>query len=106
MRPVNIKWNWQARLDAEPGAEDAVPAGRREWVHPDRWTQNIVNTQEQKQNVRRKTAGAHKDEELQVARRVVAAALSAARVPLAEADLVGIEEQEARLLAELVVPDP
>jgi hypothetical protein len=106
VQPAGIERHWQARLDAKPAAEDAVPANRRKWVRPDRWAQNVTDTKERLQNVRRSTEGAAKDEELQLARHVVATALAAARVPLAEPEsLVGIEEQEARLLAELAVPD-
>jgi hypothetical protein len=105
--PDNIKQRWQARLDAAPGAAGAVPADRRERVRPDEWAQNVSDTQERLQNVRRLTEGAAKDEDLQVARAVVVAALAAARVSLAEPDgLVGVAEQEERLLAELAMPDP
>ena len=107
VQPAGIERHWRARLDAAAGTVDAVPADRHEWVRPDRWAQNVIDTERRLQNARRKTERADKDEELQVARRVIAAALAAARVPLAEPEgLVGIKEQEERLLTELAVPDP
>jgi hypothetical protein len=102
-----IERHWQARLDAADGSEDAVRSDLRRWVCPGRWARNIADMKERLENVRHVTERTPKGEELQVARRVVAAAVAAARVPLTEADnVVGFDEQEARLLAELAVPDP
>jgi hypothetical protein len=107
VQPEGIEQRWKARLDAAPGTAGAVPAERRQWVQPGRWAQNIADMKERIENVRHVTERIPKGEELQVARRVVAAAVAAARVPPTEADnMVGFDEQEARLLAELAVPDP
>lgn len=96
--------HWEGRLAEPPTSADAVPEDRRRWVQPARWARNVANAERRLQNVRLGTAA--KDDQLQASRRVVAAALQAARVPLALPDMFGYEEQEARLVAELAVPDP
>jgi hypothetical protein len=106
VQPAGTEQLWRARLDEAPGAADGVPADRRAWVRPDRWAQNVSDTKDRLESVRRLTKGAAKNEELKVALAVVAAALEAVHAPLAQPDgLVGVEEQEERLLAELAVPD-
>eukprot|EP00878_Enallax_costatus_P026834 GHUV01028837.1.p1 GENE.GHUV01028837.1~~GHUV01028837.1.p1 ORF type:complete len:381 (+),score=114.44 GHUV01028837.1:947-2089(+) len=98
---IIVKWekiqeHWQANMPAEWQGQ----------VDPRRWANNVVAMKEKYQNLRRRTEGAAKDEELQLAQLVVATAVQAVpkKVHIG-ADLVGYEQQEAQLLAGLALPD-
>jgi len=96
-----IQKYWTA---AKPKLE---PAERQAWVDINRWTANIHSLKEQLQHQRLPAKGGSKDEALQLARRVVAAAVAAIPVQASiNAIVVGTEQQEAKLVAQLTVPDP
>lgn len=81
-----------------------VSAKRQHWVDPKRWAANVHSMASKLQAVRRHTLEASKDRDSQLARRVVAAAVIAVPVQLHSRPVYGFKEQEAQLVAELVVP--
>jgi len=104
---VDVQQMWQRRLEPGQGEsneeEAAVPAERQPWVHPERWAANLVMLKKRLQFLQLlRAAPAAKDEPLQVAKRVVAEAVKALpRQVDIGVDVVGAEQQEAELTAEL-----
>jgi len=81
------------------------PAERQAWVDVHRWPANIKSLKEQLQHQRLPAEGGSKDGPLHLARRVVAAAVAAIPVQASmNAIVVGTEQQEAELVAQLTVP--
>jgi hypothetical protein len=99
---VTIQQHWEGDgLAKLPGPEWVLVVDVR------RWTANITALKGELQNMRRKVGNeAEKDEELQLARRVVKAAVR--HIPSlvdVGVEVVGFEEQEAALAAELGGPE-
>jgi hypothetical protein len=100
---ISLQQLWQDYLIRST----AVAADRQQYVLPERWAENFAAMRQQLQNLRLSNFPQAKDRDYQLARQVVTAALPAVDPPQAVPDgLVGYQQQEARLLAGLAVPDP
>jgi hypothetical protein len=100
---ANIKHRWSHALEQRLMTDEALGP---EWSHTvdvERWTNNIVSLMSKLQHMRHTRRGqdASKDEEWQLAREVVRVAVKHIPSRVAVAEVVGFEEQEVALAAQL-----